>query len=98
MKIIHCDICGKEVKSHDPIVDIADIWNKNLFMDINHRYIEDVCDECYKYIHCCINMMKETKWRPDFHEVLESDNLWDREVAGNKLYDLEKQTGLKLFK
>lgn len=92
MKKIHCDICGKEIKSDNPM---NKIWNSELFIDTDDDYIEDVCEECFKVILCCINMMKETKWRPDFHEVLKSESLWDREVAEYKLYDLEKKFNVK---
>ena len=92
MKIIHCDICGKEVKSNSPIVDV---WDKKVFIDMDDNPIEDVCEECFKILYCCINMMKETRWRPDFHEVLKSDNVWERDKAGYTLSDLEKQTNLK---
>ena len=92
MKVIHCDICGKEIKSNSPIVDI---WNKDVFIDMDDNPIEDVCEECFKIICCCINMMKETKWKPDFHEVLESGSAWNREKAGYKLSDLEDKTRLK---
>lgn len=92
MKKIHCDICGKEIKSHSPM---NKIWDSELFMDLDDCYIEDVCEDCFRVILCCINMMKETKWKPDFHEVLESESIWDRDVAGYKLYDLEKKFGVK---
>ena len=94
MKVIHCDLCGKEIKSDDLIVDF---WKKDLFYDIDENPIEDVCVECFKMIFCCVNMMKETGWRPDFHGVLESGSLWDRDKAGDTLSDLQDKTGLKLF-
>ena len=85
MRIVKCDICGKEIKSDSPIVDF---WKKDLFPDINDNPIEDVCEECYKMIYCCINMMKETEWRPDFHEVLEAEY---------RISTLEEVTGLEIF-
>ena len=88
MKKIHCDICGKEIKSDS---SINKIWDSELFIDTDDEYIEDVCEECFKTILCCINMMKETKWKPDFHEVLKQDDIWKREMAGYKLCDLEKK-------
>ena len=94
MKVIHCDICGKEIKSDNPI---NKIWDSELFMDMDLDYIEDVCEECFKWIYCCINMMKKTGWRPDFHEKLESDSVWERDMAGYALAKLEELTGLKLF-
>ena len=39
MKVIHCDICGKEIKSDSPIVDV---WDKRLFIDTDQKPIEDV--------------------------------------------------------
>lgn len=92
MKKIHCDICGKEIKIDDLTTKL---WDSQVFIDLDENHIEDVCVDCFKIIHCCINMMKETGWRPDFHEVLKSDDPWKREIAGYKLYDLEKRTGLK---
>ena len=94
MKVIHCDICGKEVKNNSPIVDI---WDKHVFIDTDDNPIEDVCEECFKWIYCCINMMKKTGWRPDFHEKLESDSVCERDMAGYILEKLEDQTKLKLF-
>lgn len=95
MKVIHCDICGKSIKSNSPMTRI---WNRDVFIDTDDNPIEDVCEECFKMIHCCINMMKETKWKPDFHEVTESGSVWDREVAENTVYKLEGQTGMKFKK
>lgn len=92
MKKIHCDICGKEIKSDNTI---NKIWNSELFIDTDDDYIEDVCEECFKVILCCINMMKETKWRPDFHEVLKQDDIWKRDVAGYALYDIEKKFNIE---
>lgn len=94
MKVIHCDICGKEVKSDSPIVDI---WDKRVFIDMNDDPIEDVCKECFKMIYCCINMMKETGWKPDFHEKLNSESIHESDKAGYVLSGLQKKTGLKLF-
>lgn len=94
MKVIHCDICGKEIKSDSPMTRI---WNRDVFIDLYDNPIEDVCEECFKMIYCCINMMKETGWRPNFHEVLESGSMMDREIAGYRLSDLEDKTRLKLF-
>ena len=93
MKVVHCDICGKEIKKLPEV----DIWNKDVFTDMYDNPIEDVCEECFKWIYCCVIMMKETKWKPDFHEVLESVSIWERDIAGYKLSDLEDKTGLKLF-
>lgn len=88
MRKIHCDICGKEIKSDNPI---NKIWDSELFIDTDDRYIEDICEECFKTVIGCINMMKYAKWRPDFHEVLKSDDIWKRDVAGYALCDIEKK-------
>ena len=92
MKKIHCDICGKEIKSDSPM---NKIWDSELFIDTDDDYIEDVCEECFKVIISCINMMKYAKWRPDFHEVLKQDDIWKRDVAEYKLYDLERKFNVK---
>ena len=94
MKVIHCDICGKEVKSHDPRVNF---WKEDIFYDLDDNPIEDVCVECFKWIYCCINMMKKTGWRPDFHEKLNSKSIWESNIATYALEKLEGKTGLKLF-
>ena len=88
MKKTYCDICGKEVNNS---IQFLDASNKFFFSDTDDEPIGDVCGECYKIICCCINMMKETKWKPDFHEVLKSDDIWKRDIAGYKLCDLEKK-------
>lgn len=93
MKVIHCDICGKEIKK----LPEAEIWNKNVFTDMDDDPIEDVCEECFKMIYCCVNMMKETGWRPDFHEKLNSESIWESDKAGYVMSDLQSKTGLKLF-
>lgn len=93
MKVIHCDICGKEVKSDSPI---NKIWDDELFINTDDEPIEDVCEECFKTILCCINMMKYTKWKPDFHEVLNQDNVWKSDVAGYALSDIKEKFGVKL--
>lgn len=92
MKVIHCDICKKRIRSDSPMTRI---WDRDVFIDMDENPIEDVCEECFKTIYCCINMMKETKWKPDFHEVTESGSVWDREVAENTVYRLQDKTGLK---
>lgn len=94
MKVIHCDICGKEIKSDSPMTRI---WNRDVFIDMDDNPIEDVCEECFKMIFCCINMMKETGWKPDFHEKLKSESIWESDKAGYVMSDLQEKTGLKLF-
>ena len=93
MKKIHCDICGKEIKS-DSIMN--KIWDSELIIDKDDGYIEDICEECFKTILCCINMMKYAKWRPDFHEVLESGDIWERDIAGYTLCDIEHKFCVEL--
>ena len=92
MKKIHCDICGKEIKSDNPI---NKIWDSELFIDKDEDYIEDVCEECFKIMLCCINMMKYAKWKPDFHEVLESGDVWKRDIAGYTLSDIEEKFNIE---
>lgn len=92
MKKTYCDICGRETKNS---IQMLDTFNKFFFADMDDEPIEDMCEECYKIILCCINMMKETKWRPDFHEVLKQDDIWKRDIAGYKLYDLEKRFNIE---
>ena len=91
MKVIHCDVCGREIKR----LATADIWNTDVFTDIDNNPIEDVCEECFKTIYCCVNMMKKTKWKPDFHEVLEYGSIYKREIARYRLSELEDKTGLR---
>lgn len=93
MKVIHCDICGKEIKSDNLLTKI---WDDELFINTDDEYIEDICDECFKTILCCINMMKYTKWKPDFHEVLETDSVWKNDVAGYALSDIKDKFNIKL--
>ena len=91
MKAIYCDICGKKIDKYHTV----DTWNKDMFADMSAYPIEDVCEECFKIIYCCVNMMKETKWKPNFHEVLKSENAFSRDVAGHILSNLEEKTGLE---
>lgn len=75
MKKIFCDICGKE------IVKTNETWtyelsanegNKRVSFD---KIIEDICEACATKIHCCVAMMKECNWEPDFHKTLDSNIL-----------------------
>lgn len=93
MRLIRCDICGKEIKKIPEI----EIWNEDAFIDMDDNPIKDVCEECFKTIYCCVIMMKETGWKPDFHEKLNSESIWESDKAGYVMSDLEKRTGLKLF-
>lgn len=88
MRKIHCDVCGKEIKSDSPI---NKIWDSELFIDTDDKYIEDVCEECFKTMLGCINMMKKVNWKPDFHEVLKSDDIWKRDMAGYALCNIEEK-------
>ena len=88
MRKIHCDICGKEIKSDS---HMNKIWDSELFINTDDEYIEDVCEDCFKTMLGCINMMKYAKWRPDFHEVLKSDDAWKSDIADNALYEIEKK-------
>jgi hypothetical protein len=93
MKVIYCDICGKEIKKRTEV----DILNNDMFIDRHDDLIEDVCEECFKWIYCCVIMMKETGWKPDFHEKLDSKDIWESDKAGYVMSDLQNKTGLKLF-
>lgn len=94
MKAIYCDICGKEIRSDRPMTEV---WDSKLFIDTDNNYIEDVCEGCFKWIYCIVNMMKKTGWRPDFHEKLESNSIFERDMAGYALENLEEHIRLKLF-
>ena len=89
MKKIFCDICGKE------IVNSNETWKQELVANENNKRVSynesliDVCESCATIIHCCTSMMKECGWKPDFHEVLESGSVFEREKAGHKLSELE---------
>lgn len=91
MKKIYCDICGKEMRrAFLPSEKFKDIFNIS-----EEETIEDMCEECFMTIYCCVRMMKKTKWKPDFHEVTKSDNIWTRDLAGYELSDLRDKTGLQ---
>lgn len=95
MKKIFCDICGKE------IVNQNETWKQELIANENNKRVSynktliDVCESCATVIHCCVSMMKECDWKPDFHEVLESDSVWEREKEEYKLSELEDVYGKK---
>ena len=90
MKKIFCDICGKE------IIPSNETWRQELIANEGNKRVSyngtlaDVCESCATTIHCCVSMMKECKWKPDFHEVLKSGDMWGREKAGYILSDLEE--------
>lgn len=94
MKKTFCDICGKEVKELDTVMYA---WPKDVFYDLNDYPIEDICPECFKMLCCCAVMMKETGWKPDFHEKLNSDSIWDQDHAAYTLSKLQDATDLKLM-
>ncbi len=94
MKKSFCDVCGKEIEEIEPALLF---WKKDVFVDLNDNWIEDICPDCFWTLYCCLNMMKETGWRPDFHEKLESESYWDRDIAGYTLSKLNDKTGLKLY-
>lgn len=91
MRKIFCDICGKE------IVKSNETWKHELKANENNkrvsydRTLEDVCEYCATVVHCCMVMMKEYGWEPDFHEVLESDNLFKKESAEYRLSELKEK-------
>ena len=86
---IFCDICGKE------IVKINEIWKYKLIANKNNERVSynetlgEVCESCATIIHCCVSMMKECKWEPDFHEVLDQDDAWESETATYKLEEFK---------
>lgn len=96
MKKTYCDVCGKEIgiginngKSIESF--------KNIYYGFDDEPIADMCEECYMTIYCCLRMMKKTKWKPDFHKVLRSDDAGTREIADWELSDLKSKTGLDFF-
>ena len=94
MKKIYCDICGKEIKELEPFMLS---WKKDMFYDLNDYPIEDICPDCFWTLYCCLNMMKKTGWKPDFHEKLKSKSIYESDIAGYTLSELQDKTGLKLF-
>lgn len=94
MKKSYCDICGKEIKELEPALLF---WKKDMFCDLDDNWIEDICQECFWTLYYCVNMMKKTGWRPDFHEKLNSESIWESDIAGYTLSELKDKTGLKLY-
>lgn len=94
MKKTYCDICGNKIEEAD-LEPFMLFWKKDLFYDRNDHAIEDICPECFWTLWVCLNMMKETRWKPDFHEKLRSEKIWDRDIAGCILCELEKKCGLE---
>lgn len=91
MKKTYCDICGKEIIGHNPV----DFGSTDLFYDLDERMIADVCRECFGTVFACINMMKKSAWKPDFHEVLESEDIGTRMHAEYAVCEIEDKTSLK---
>lgn len=89
MKRTFCDICGKE------IVKPNETWKYKLVSNTDNtrlsfdEVLEDVCEECATVIHCCVRMMKECKWKPDFHEALKSDNIVIRHISEYMVSEFE---------
>lgn len=80
MKKTYCDICGKEIENVKRVV-------------IDDIYLEDVCEECTKILRYCMTMITKCKWKPDFHEVRNSDDMRTRDAADRTLYKLEQLLG-----
>ena len=93
MRKVYCDICGKEIVDYNPV----DFGSSDLFYDINGRPIVDVCRQCFSTLYCCINMMKETGWRPYFVDAVVNRDPEKHKKALNTLHELEDRTGLKLI-
>lgn len=89
-----CDICGKEIKPNEK----AFYYGTDLMFDDVHGHpIVDVCIRCHHKVYCCINMMKETSWKPYFQDALIVNSLTRRMHAENVLNKLEERTGLDLY-
>lgn len=85
MKKIFCDICEKEIGGKED-------WSLSLdSFECPNIVMDDVCKECAITIYQCINMMKECGWKPDFHESLNSESIWTRDVAGHVLYEIKEE-------
>ena len=89
MRRIFCDICGKEIVKPNETWQLGLMANEGNKRVSYNKILVDVCESCATTIHCCVSMMKECRWEPDFHEVLESDSVWERDKAGYKLSELE---------
>lgn len=88
-----CDICGKEIWPNEKVFYYG---TDLMFDDIHGKPIVDVCIECHRKVYCCLNMMKETSWKPYFQDVLITNSLSRRMHAEYVLDKLEDRTGLDL--
>ena len=93
MRKVFCDICGKEIEKGKGEV----CWPRGVITDLHDCPIDDTCLECSGVLYACLIMMKEVSWRPDFHEKLNSESIWESERANYTLAELEDKTKLKLF-
>lgn len=90
MKKIFCDICGKEITKSNETWKYELRSNEGNSRVSCNKTLEDVCEKCATIIHCCVSMMCECGWEPDFHESLNSDNFYESEKAAYKLYDFKR--------
>lgn len=90
MKILICDICGKEIKDDKNWMVTLNRINNN---SINEPIFEteDICERCAKNIHNCLKMMKECNWNPDFHEVINSGDFINDEKCNLKLEEINEE-------
>lgn len=90
-----CDICGRETdEANKAIYYGTDL----LFYDIHDRPIVDVCIKCHRTIYCCINMMKETSWKPYFQDAIGCEKTGLNSAPAKNVIDiLQERTGLDLY-
>ena len=82
---IFCDICEKEINARDRChFELYTPMGLNIVID-------DMCEECRTTIYRCAKMIKECKWKPDFHEALKSEDVWTRDHAGYILSEIEEE-------
>lgn len=93
MRKVFCDICGKEIEKGK----VETCWPRGVVTELHDYPIDDICLECSGVLYACLIMMKETGWRPDFHEKLNSESIFESDCAGYTLSKLEDRTKLKLF-
>lgn len=88
MKKTFCDICEKEIGRKED-------WCFGLHPPIEYKSLDismdDICEECAITIYQCVMMMKECSWKPDFHEALNSESVWTRDIAGHVLHEIEEE-------
>lgn len=95
MKKIYCDVCGKEIQNHENVWILGLNPTKDSGFDMTQN---DVCKDCSAIIYNCVSMMKETGWKPDFHEKLNSNDSFESDRADYVLYEIERQTGIDVRK